>query len=424
MIWGDLLSPRQITAGARPLLNRDTIVNYWNYWLHNDYAEAERFIADGFDVWVSPWNFSDALILLLRNGYRYHAAAALGTTWNELYHLGAAFVDVAEHSWNHALERMPYDSRMVFYKHYAPAPDFAPAAVAQLRFSGGVPLPAQSGTSIGRFTIDCSAPRTGAACRIVELEIPDEITALAAENPRSCVFLKTALVENDVLRIDAVNAPRGHGQLVLYTPSHGRTTRTNLYGYDFSVAHGKLLFQTSGQANSIIPPDGALITHHATGEIRSDWLWNNSVVGERFVLYAALPDAAVELPVKITAPTASGTRGVVLILEEQWHVFTGKVDAPAIAEVVIRFTDGTEKIQPLRCDLFLQPDPALTAGFQAWPLEETGTGRRLALLFEAPDAREIAGVELRITEIGLQQQLTLCGGISYPAASEREDAAN
>ncbi|MFZ7946932.1 beta-N-acetylhexosaminidase family protein [Neobacillus sp. 19] len=76
----------------------------------------------------------------------------------------------------------------------------------------------------------------------------------------------------DYRMLDGVNKSRGAGQLIQYTPAYGETTRTNPWGYEITVADGKVVKR--GGNNSTIPKNGYVLSIHA-----NDWLRDNTTIG-------------------------------------------------------------------------------------------------------------------------------------------------
>ncbi|MYL60264.1 beta-N-acetylhexosaminidase, partial [Virgibacillus halodenitrificans] len=100
-------------------------------------------------------------------------------------------------------------------------------------------------------------------------EIPQEIGKFVLEP-----FLIQAIYGEYVLSrpLDGINQGRGADQLIQYTPEHGKTTGTNIYGYEVTVVDGKVVER--GGNNSEIPANGYVLSIHG-----SDWLMENAVLG-------------------------------------------------------------------------------------------------------------------------------------------------
>lgn len=100
----------------------------------------------------------------------------------------------------------------------------------------------------------------------------------------------TAAAESGAVAIDGVNRDRGAGEIILYRPAHGATTRTNPFGTEVVVA-GEIVQQvTDGRGNAAIPPGGYVLSGHDRG---------------RAALLAAFrPGDRVTLRVRLTPATA------------------------------------------------------------------------------------------------------------------------
>ncbi|HET7486968.1 MAG TPA: phosphodiester glycosidase family protein [Acidimicrobiales bacterium] len=122
--------------------------------------------------------------------------------------------------------------------------------------------------------------------------------SVAADGTLSTATLSPVarLVGSDLqeLRFDAVNAERGDGQLVLYTPAFGPSTLTNQYGSELVArvvepAGPLLLGQTAlvellelqdGTGNAPIPADGVVLSGHGAGAAALASLWARAQSGE------------------------------------------------------------------------------------------------------------------------------------------------
>ncbi|WP_245804710.1 beta-N-acetylhexosaminidase family protein [Halobacillus hunanensis] len=100
-------------------------------------------------------------------------------------------------------------------------------------------------------------------------EIPQQVGKFVVKP-----FLFQAIYGEYVLSrpLDGVNKFRGAGELIQYTPEHGDTTGTNIYGYEVTVVEGKVVKR--GGNNSPIPDNGYVLSIHG-----SDWLMENALMG-------------------------------------------------------------------------------------------------------------------------------------------------
>lgn len=64
------------------------------------------------------------------------------------------------------------------------------------------------------------------------------------------------------LAVTSVDAPRVANSLILYTPSYGKNTGTNNYGYELTLKSNKVT--STGVGNSSIPSDGFVLSGHGT----------------------------------------------------------------------------------------------------------------------------------------------------------------
>lgn len=74
-----------------------------------------------------------------------------------------------------------------------------------------------------------------------------------------------ASTDGGAVTIDGVNRDRGAGEIILYRPAHGATTRTNAFGAEVIVAGDTVQQVLDGRGNSPVPPGGYVLSGHARG---------------------------------------------------------------------------------------------------------------------------------------------------------------
>lgn len=103
------------------------------------------------------------------------------------------------------------------------------------------------------------------------------------------IFLDEPVEKQEVKQANAVDptpetnpdgAPfdglRGPDQLIVYTPSFGESTKTNVYGYEITVEDGYVT--KLGGGNSTIPKNGFVVSGHG---VNSSFLSANSIIGAK-----------------------------------------------------------------------------------------------------------------------------------------------
>ena len=83
-------------------------------------------------------------------------------------------------------------------------------------------------------------------------------------------------IGNQSLALTGTDIPRAANALVLYTPAHGASTRTNQYGFEAAVVNNVVTTVQNGVGNMAIPANGYVLSGHGTART---WLSNNAVVG-------------------------------------------------------------------------------------------------------------------------------------------------
>lgn len=147
-----------------------------------------------------------------------------------------------------------------------------------------------SGPLIGRGRTSEAARRAGATaainggfftslgdplgCLVIEGEVISEPLA-----GRSCVGITddgqllfdvlrldaAASTDGGTVTIDGVNRDRGAGEVILYRPAHGATTRASALGAEVVVAGDTVQHVLDGRGNSPIPQGGYVLSGHARG---------------------------------------------------------------------------------------------------------------------------------------------------------------
>ncbi|AVQ98310.1 hypothetical protein OBCHQ24_04535 [Oceanobacillus iheyensis] len=93
---------------------------------------------------------------------------------------------------------------------------------------------------------------------------------------------KKAVVNGELTKsIDKINGSRSSNQLVMYTPEHGETTGTNIYGAEVIVDDGVVVHKETYVGNAAIPENGFVLS--GTGAVRT-WLEDNVQVGDTITI--------------------------------------------------------------------------------------------------------------------------------------------
>ncbi len=95
----------------------------------------------------------------------------------------------------------------------------------------------------------------------------------------------TVGAETVTVNASGMDMPRGEGQLIIYTPAFGATTKTNEWGAEAVVNAHHQVTQVGGN-NSAIPQGGFVLSGHDTtdGEQMKTWVLENIKVGD-YVYY-------------------------------------------------------------------------------------------------------------------------------------------
>lgn len=257
--------PPVSTARALDRLPRDIVINFWLYDFMAEHAPAiEHFTRRGFPVWVSPWLAPE---LGLSQYARQHGLPVVGTTWCPLFGIGR----------HYSLQRALFTTGYYLRHPGAPAPHALPFS-PRLRVIRSLAAPAPCGRQGVRLLLPALRPTQASALagaldgfperpiRAVSFLDPSdpaqawEQQVLAAPRP-----LRLEWGEGRRQELAGVNIDRGEGAFVLYTPAHGRSTRTNPFGGEIVLVEG-LVREASlggyGLGDQPIPPGGCVISAH------------------------------------------------------------------------------------------------------------------------------------------------------------------
>ncbi len=113
----------------------------------------------------------------------------------------------------------------------------------------------------------------------------------------ACVLTAGAKVVS--IQADKKDAGRGSGELIVYTPAHGKTTGTNEWGYEVAVSDG--VCTAVGNGNMAIPENGFVLSGHNEeegGKQPGKWLEENIKVGDYVEVGEGLMITVSDEPIK------------------------------------------------------------------------------------------------------------------------------
>jgi len=260
--------PPQNTANALAKIPKDVILDYWFYDPLAKYPTLDYLRAQGFPMWVSPWQTPFSLV-------RYGQARkvpSMGTLWTgppECFGsptYGPVTALYAQAAWNAAAAP----------DAIVPEPGLTPAAqqatsVAlwgrhDLRFPGAEAL-----------LLSPAGPRRLAWPQVADVEQhygvpfsttePARLKPLAGEGKPLAAGTGAAsvLLPGSVkLALDGVNTGRGEDQLILYRAPKARTG-TNIYGVEASVSAGGEVLEVTGYGSGdhAVPAGGFILSAHS-----------------------------------------------------------------------------------------------------------------------------------------------------------------
>ena len=445
VIWHDLLLSKEQTDqghanGGPPLdcwgairsIPRDVVLDYWQYSPFAEYPVVDSFLDQGFRVMVSPWKALDGCRTLTAWGTD-RGCGLVQTAWsdpfydraksrnNMLYLPGVAggLVVAAEAGWNKAsppyteLGYYPYGlwSRILSERRTRTAPRGLRHVPIQ---SGGVEQAEGSRESEGM-------PRGPVVLQGISFDVAfpffETPSVAVMPLPPAPVMPLTVVAGDQRIEIDGVNAPRGTGQLILYTPAFGSSTRTNIHGAELRViGDAAVACRRYGEGDALIPRNGYVLSAHQ---------WRN---GKSLLLYGVRPGQEVRIldagGNRLLAPVGRpGALPTVTVAVDRkagrlyflWALrFPLETRKAKVGDVVLRYADGERHTHAVSCPEDITPvgEPMPLAGPRdvAW----TGwMGRRcdrqlsVAVVTNPHVGRTIASVEIQPTAAGRRAGILL-----------------
>ncbi len=261
------------TAAALDKIPRDVVINFWLYdFLPGHEKAVEHFLRRGFDVWLSPWQAPEAGMAQVA---RRRNLPLLWTTW-----VGAGDV----HRYCTLLRAM---ARAAAEIRGQPVPG-TPQAILRAALAICGPASAPELAMIASADLPAGAIAAGPLSELAK-RLPDQGPAAAAKanllRGKFVLFdapLSVSLPERlataprplyllhggQRAKISRVDAPRGEGQVVLYTDKYGTSTHTNIFGGEMAVVNGVVEDHTIdwyGAGDFPIPPGGCVVSAHWAG---------------------------------------------------------------------------------------------------------------------------------------------------------------
>lgn len=242
MLWADEARAPDVVPYLDQL-PKDTVMVYWNYDMFNPEVPPMDVLTErGFPVIGGVWHDVRSTQKMVETGLEQGAIGMTGTTWagffpdqQTLYTEPlqyAVYVVDADLFWNargRDVDALPYDPGDVLRRSLSGEPVTQP---------------------VDGFVVDLREPA----------------------NVRAVDWLATSTVQRT---INGVNKNRGAGELIVYTPEWGATTRTNVWGAEATVVEG---YVTSlGGNNSPIPQNGFVISNQ-------EWITEHAIVGAQVTI--------------------------------------------------------------------------------------------------------------------------------------------
>jgi hypothetical protein len=432
---------------ARPKIDHDIIVTYWNYEPFSRYRTVEEIQKEGFKFWLMPWG-GQTVFTMSQNAYTI-GAGVIGSTWANMDYtdyltaegfktlnciytlpwLADAIVNLSQASWSVKSPTTPhYDPSLVYSLLHWDRPNYAPAEkFSSLPLSATNPaasdltkkIMSQFHLKSGRqylksmpFEID---PSKVLALGNFQTLTKKELSAIMAQ-PKPWTLYVDGKADR---KIDAINVPREQDKVVLYTRDNGLTTGTSGYGKEVNIRFGYTHYASEwGVGDMSIPRNGYVLSAHGEG-LYSCNLMNG--YHEVKIIDAAGKEVALgkRQPAGPSEATVAIDRKAKKLIFLQTTAFEAAHYMPSVATLDIRYEDGTRSTIDL-CygrDICSYDDVSFLYGKKnKWiaastPGRSPNDGKLLyAWEWENPSpTKKIISVSIKASELGQQIGYLLLG---------------
>ena len=447
VLWHDMLLSKEQTDqghanggppvdswGAIRSIPRDVVLNYWQYSPFAEYPVVDRFKNLGFPVMVSPWKALDGCRTLTAWGTD-RGCGLVQTAWsdpfydraksrnNMLYLPGVAggLVAAAEAGWSKAsppyseLGYYPYGlwSRVLGERRTRTA--LVGLRTISLRLGadpGAEPSPEERGLPTGRVVLQGLPFDVASPC----LETASmAVTPL----PPAPAMPLTLVVGGRRVEIDGVNGARGTGQLILYTPAFGLSTRTNIHGAELRVIGDVALpCRRYGEGDALIPRNGYVLSAHQWRNGKSVFLYGVKPGGEVRITDAdgkrlLAPVEGSDASPRLTIPVDTTAGKLYFLWALRYPLETRKAK---VGDVVLCYADGERRAYPVSCPEDIAPfgEPMPLAGprdvaWIGWMSRRCDRQLSVAVVANPHPGREIASIEIQPTAVGRRAGILLAG---------------
>ena len=286
IVWQDMFFPHQKPwylngpangpADALKTLDhlpKDYEIGMWKYNYDPVYPHLVTLKEKGFtNLWAAPWYSPEGTAALSKKCYEYKAKL-MGTTW-WVHAQMQGIPTVGEFAWNAAnpiLRSPDFYDKIIDHTFFAPRTHDIFVKATPARISGGKILCEKdiSGTVnfLGeKFT--SGNMLDDPALLLQEIPMPWDLKKITSEGNLAVSFGNSMMLYQR--KNNKLNQPRTMGDLIIYTPEFGKTTRANTYGTEIAIVDGKisnLSGSTKGslefeKGNMAIPENGFVLSYH------------------------------------------------------------------------------------------------------------------------------------------------------------------
>ena len=228
------------------LVDKDIAICYWRYDFSR-FTWLKKFHDHGFrDLWVMPWYKPEPTRLLIGEGVKYGAKVFAGI-WSEPGQ-NNGLPAIAEYAWNPKaapcqIPRLDQASDYLFYSRGTKIPARQPTV---LKPQGGVP--ASLPDTVRQLKNDSGIPSDfSSAVKFpgkpdwIRLDSVPPLLELARNGQlQKITFGVKGCPMRIRFRTYGINRARGWKEIIFYTPEFGKSTKTNIYGYEFSLSGRKV----------------------------------------------------------------------------------------------------------------------------------------------------------------------------------------
>lgn len=447
IIWSDMLlepgkyHPGETANGDQTYktlnkLNKDVIINYWAYTPLIKYEGLDK-LKTNHAVWASPWVGKNGIHQLSQYAYRKGVDVFLGTTWRVLLDYQDDIIFTAEYAWNASKDTYNpanYNAWNIanFINYQRTAGDIK-KTVTPISFTAVDKIPKVAYKSLKSFTYKGKIQSTGISFRPIgngylggtsPVIIQNNMIKSIGKDSSAKTMICNPVDFSDGLNVTAFNKKRAKGNVIIYNPDFGDSTKANSWGFEYIIRNGIVESIEARTGNAKIPKDGYVISMHVAHGFPEMWIRKRLNKGDKITLIKkALPGQIKNIESK-SGSIKQSTTHIILFISHCLPV----EEIFSLGYIKLKMTNGKTMLYPLRKSLdkwHWQNEPKkITKCWSTWLVAQNTDDhpqkpnpmfkRIIAVEWKQANATQIPeSISLTVSKFGEQGGLTLLGGVQF-----------